>query len=114
MGTENLTTQIAPSIPKGVAARRYQTYIVPSDYMAPTLQSGDLAEIDTAVAQVQSDGIYLLAFPTGDPALRRVQIMTSGRARISCDRTPQDVEQLDSKELRVLGRAIRALCGHSI
>ena len=96
--------------------RRFDLYEVPSDYMAPTFQPDDLVAIDTTVTRAHSDGIYLISFPVGKRALRRVQVISGGRVRVYCDRdvgTPY-VEECDERELTILGRAIRVLHGHKL
>src|SRR5258706_11224276 len=57
---------------------RFTVYQVPSDYMAPTLQPGDLVEIDTAITRADRDGLFLIGFDCGDPALRRLQLLPGG------------------------------------
>lgn len=90
--------------------KRFTVYEVPSDYMLPTMQPGDLIEIDTIVASVDADGIYLVDFPAGMPALRRVQVLLgSKRVRVSCDRSPAAADECESKDLRILGRATRSM-----
>lgn len=95
--------------------RRLMVYEVPSDYMAPTMQPGDLVEIDSTVTRAHANGIYLVVFPTGKPALRRVQVlMCSNRVRVYCDRDPTAADECDSKDLRILGRATRAMKMHQL
>lgn len=96
--------------------QRFDLYEVPSDYMAPTFQPDDLVAIDTTVTRAHSDGIYLIAFPVGKRALRRVQLIPGGRVRVYCDRdvgTPY-VEECDEREVPILGRAIRVLHGRPL
>lgn len=98
--------------------RRFAIYEVPSDYMRPTFEPSDLVEIDTTVTRVGGDGVYLLKFPFGEPALRRIQtiITAPGRVRVYCDRdagTP-NVEECDERQLVILGRATRALHGRRL
>lgn len=101
----------APIRAQGNVRPRFIAYEVPSDYMAPTLQPGDLVEIDTAVTRARDNGVYLISFPAGEPMLRRVQALLDGRAQVYCDRdmdTPQ-VEVCGERELTVIGRAVRFL-----
>lgn len=93
-----------------VVDRRFVIYQVPSDYMDPTLRPGDLVEIDTTVTRADRDGLFLIDFERGDPALRRVQLLPGGRARISCDKTSDSQEVIERTKLRVLGHATRAMC----
>lgn len=101
----------APIPAQGNVRPRFIAYEVPSDYMAPTLQPGDLVEIDTTVTRARDNGVYLIGFPAGEPMLRRVQVLLDGLARVYCDRdmgTPQ-VDVCDEQELTVIGRAVRVL-----
>jgi phage repressor protein C with HTH and peptisase S24 domain len=96
--------------------RRFAIYEVPSDYMAPTFQPDELVEIDTTVTRAHADGVYLIDFSHGEPALRRVQVIPGGRVRVYCDRdagTPH-VEECDERRLAILGRATRALHGRRL
>lgn len=97
--------------------RCFNLHEVASDYMVPTFQSGDLVAIDESITYIHADGVYLLGFPFGEPALRRVQVLFgSDRVRVYCDRdagTPY-VEECDRRELRVLGRAVRALSARNL
>ena len=91
--------------------RRFETYEVPSDYMVPTLYPGDLVEIDRTATRIDREGIYLLAFPSGAPSLRRISFgPRTDRVRVSCDRAPQQtLEECAPSFLRVLGRATRSI-----
>ena len=94
--------------------RRFAIYEVPSDYMRPTFEPGDLVEIDTSVTRAQFDGVYLLAFPTGEPALRRVTVLLTkpGCVLVYCDRNASTAhvdDEYDESQLTILGRATRAM-----
>jgi phage repressor protein C with HTH and peptisase S24 domain len=90
--------------------KRFTVYEVPSDYMSPTMQPGDLVEIDSTVTRAHADGVYLVAFPAGMPALRRIQaLLGNNRVRVVCDQDPAAADECDSKDLRILGRATRAM-----
>lgn len=52
----NVSAQIGSS-------RHFTVYEVPSDYMSPTMQPGDLVEIDSAVTRAHADGVSWLSRP---------------------------------------------------
>jgi|GEM_PF-1752990 len=97
---------------RGASGKRFICYEVPSDYMRPSFEPGDRVEIDTSITQAKQDGVYLLAFPLGEPALRRIQVMIfTGRLRVYCDRdagspTVASDEYMPS-DIVILGRARR-------
>lgn len=92
------------------ACARFTIHEVPSDYMAPTLQPGDLVEIDSAVTRAHDDGIYLVALPAGNSVLRRIQVLLDDdQVRVFCDRDPFEYEECHNKDIRILGRATRAM-----
>jgi phage repressor protein C with HTH and peptisase S24 domain len=106
-GRGSLFEQSAKSNGSHKSSRRTFFFQVASDYMIPTFEPGDGAEIDTADAQPHRDGIYLMAFPNGQPALRRIQITMTGRARVFTDQRPEDYEEVDVGDLQIIGRATR-------
>jgi hypothetical protein len=97
----------------GKLSTRFIPYQSPSNYMEPSLSAGDLAQIDTVDVRV-NEGIYLLAFPDGEPALRRLQRLPSGMVRVSCDNTPDHADECELAELRVMGRATKVWNGRRV
>ncbi len=100
------------------ARRRFVPYVVPSDYMSPTLEAGDVVEIDTSITAIGQDGIYLFEFSTGEPALRRAQVVLGAapslRVWLSTDCAPECRDEMECRSIRVLGRAIRAMREHRL
>lgn len=100
--------------------RRFAVYQAPSDYMAPSIKSGDYVEIDTSVTALSpykhlpnfSDGMFLLDFPGGEPMIRRLQSCFNGRYHVYCDRDARfrtEAEEIDEADLKILGRVTRVM-----
>lgn len=106
MANSDLTVPGSPNL-----ARRFVVHQVASGYMAPTLNAGDLVEIDTLEESPNADAVYLIALPFGEPALRRLQVLPQNNVRVTCDAAPDDGEVVERSQIRVLGKAHRALCG---
>ena len=106
-----------------VPTPRFIIHEVESGDMSPTVEAGDLAEIDTTITMLprtgrvvnEVDGVYLLAFPNGNPALRRIRSSPTdghGLVRVYCDRDAGRRDSIDIVEehrLKIIGRATRVM-----
>ena len=99
---------VAPP-PRFVADRRFETYMVSSDYMSLTFNAGDFVQIDTAVQRVDQDGIHMVNFKGGEPALRRIQTIPGRRLRVWTDKSPELADVVECIAVSVRGRACRVL-----
>ncbi len=98
------------SIPR--LASRNVVVTVPSDSMAPTLHPGDLVEVDTIATTFEGDGIYLVAFPHGDPGFRRISRRYSKglpQLWLSTDAAPRAGHECGEDQVVIVGRATRSV-----
>lgn len=125
LAKNSMTRQVAPLAADSAATApnahvepevcaRLTMYQVPSGYMSPTVEAGDLVEIDTAVGDFDGDGVYLVGFAEGDPALRRIQRIGPGVLRVHCDSTSHAKDDVADGDICILGRATRAMCVKAI
>jgi len=81
---------------------------IAGDAMAPTLQDGDLAIIDTASRQVQGGAIFALSVE-GSVLLRRLERRLGGGIRALADNDrypPQELTAKEADDLTILGEII--------
>lgn len=91
-------------------------FVVNYDSMAPTVNMGDMAAIDTSVTWWVKDGIYLVNFPNQCQAfpatqlLRRViRLPFQDRYKIVCDNPAYEAVEVDGDLLDIAGLAVEVL-----
>lgn len=88
----------------------FGVYRVPSDYMRPVFEPGDVIEIDTSVTQFERDGYYLLHFPMSAPHIRRLDADMRGGLIISDGRGHLErCSKADVPTVQIIGRAVRRM-----
>lgn len=90
-----------------VSSRPYylRVFRAPSDSMAPAIAAGDIVEV-MPCEHLDADGIFIVDI-NGAPALRRIQLLPGGRARLSTDAAPHAAEVVKRATVQVLGRVKR-------
>lgn len=86
------------------------------DSMAPTFNSGDMLLVDTGVADLKLDAVYVLD-RAGELFIKRVQRRMDGALVIRSDNPLYDsfvMEPGELSKLRVLGRVVWAWNGKSL
>lgn len=95
----------------GIALPSVRVYPFPQDVMRGEIEKGDLVFVDTAVDQVQNDGVYAYKIG-GIPSIRRIQVRGKDVLRFQGTHTYEDSMQLSGPELADLeigGRVIGSL-----
>ena len=98
-GKQAVTTPCEPT-------HRIEVFRAQSGNMAPTIDAGDIVEIDRTCSAITNDGIFVFE-AAGALAVRRVQRLPGGYARVSSDAAPHVTELVEREAVRVLGRVAR-------
>ena len=81
---------------------------VEGDEMADTINPGDAVVIDKS-RLVPSPGGVFAVMQSGTPVIRRLQLLPSGKIRISCDNRRYDPVDVSEGEVEIIGRVVGRL-----
>lgn len=109
-GLSLLPVQFEGLLKKITAPENLVLASIDTNDMAPELMDGDAVVVDTAVAAITVDGVYILSRAGKSPMLRRVGKTATGETTLAHGgNTPEEVSAATLKSLQVTGRVVCSL-----